>query len=407
MANEFTGLLADALNNPLIGLGAGLLSAPRGATLGQSIVSGLNVASGLQGQQSRNALLREGLRERQAAREAAEQRNAAIQQIAGQLASPQPADTAATERPIDLLRGFALIGPEDIAVIDEGGAVPGVSGPAASQGQAGGLLANATPQERQFMGLLAQAAPEQFIGLLAENLRPPRPGSLERDFTFLTSLGVSQDDALATLRRGTTVNVGEANKPLSVSDLKNLRLPDGSVPPIGMTPAQALQSGAVILTKEQQGGLDAAAKFGPVLDRLEALALGEGGVFSNIDPGFNNRAQAAFDLFIGGVTRERPNIAEYEALAQGTIAPIIRQLGDSGALSNDDVTRALALLPQIRDGFLLPDTREDARRKLDTLRSILEQGEKNLRGQIGQGTTRTTDTQATSGATANDPLGLR
>ena len=244
-------------------------------------------------------------------------------------------------------------------------------------------------QNRQdkVLGLLAEGAPETFAhGLLGNILQPAqRPTNLQREFEFLESMKIPRDEILEMLNKGTSITVGDGklDLPMSVSDLKNVRLPDGSRPKLGSTVRDVAKAGGIVLDTAQQKALEGAAKFGPVLDRLEELALGEDGVFVGIKPGIGNRIQAGFDLFISSLTRDNPNVSEFKDLGEGTIAPLIRQMGESGALSDGDVARALKILPQIMGDFLLPDTHVDARRKMDILRSILERGEANLRKGIG------------------------
>ena len=326
------------LSSPLVNLGTGLLASafddPR--NFGQALGRGLSLGQGFQGRALQNDFIRERIRDASLARGAQERRQNAVSMLQSRL---QGDDT---------------------------------QGPLTQQ-ETIGLLADISP------GLVAQ-------GLLSRALPPTtQPTRFQRDFAFLRSLGISEDEALQSLKRGTTVNVGNQDKPLSVSDLRNTRLPDNSIPPIGTTPKQLREAGGVVLTNEQQKGLEAAGKFKPVLDRLEKLALSEGGVFSNIEPGFGNRVNAAFDLFIGSVTRDNPNVSAYEDLAEGTLAPIIKALGESGALAEGDVQRGLGLLPRVRDQLLLPDTREDAVAKFNDLRKILERGERNLRKKLRSG----------------------
>lgn len=375
MANGTMGLLGDALGNPLIGLGAGLLAHRPGSTFGQALGQGIQFASGLQHQAARNELLREGLVAKKAQREQMAQRQAANQRLIALLTGEGGQPDGAP--PISLLEGFpGMEGPRPPIANDEGGAVPGVSPPQQMN-------------QRQFLGLLAEAYPEQFgQGLLGQIFAAPqKPTSFQRDFEYLTRVvGLSETDALDRLRKGTTVNVNAGGEePLKPSDLLKFRLPDGTTPPIGATASDVRSMGGVLMTNEQQKALDAANKYGPVMDRIEELALGEEGIFADIRPGLGNRVQSAWDLFIGSLTRENPNVSLYDDLANSTLAPLIKQFGESGALAEGDVERAMGLLPRIRSDFLLPDTREEAVQKLNTLRNILERGEKNLRKKLGQG----------------------
>lgn len=384
MANEpaedggIRRFLSGALENPLIGIGLGMLGAPRGATFGQRLGQGVGTATDLRSTALRNQAVREELVARKAAREQEAARRAAWDELLGVLGGGGSAagtvaggDAAATVAggPVDLLENFPGIGPRGrpAVAIDESGAVPGVSGPAGMD--RAGILA-----------LLAKAQPDAFAqGLLGQLFREPAgPTSFQRDYAFLLRQGLTPEAALDRLRRGTVVHVGEGEKPLSPSDLLRFRLPDGSVPPAGATTAEVTAMGGVLMTDAQQKGLDAAQKYGPVMDRIEELALGEGGIFTDIEPGLGNRVQAGFDLFIGSLTGDRPNVALYDDLVGSTLAPLIKQFGESGALAEGDVARAEGLLPRIRDEFLLPNTRAQAIEKLNTLREMLDRGARNI-----------------------------
>lgn len=338
---DVQGLLA----NPLFNVGTGLLAAgldsPR--SFGQALGQGLQFGRQQQTAAVRNQLVRERVLANQAALKAQTRRENALKMLQSRL---QGDDT---------------------------------------QGPLG---------REEALGLLSEIAPAQTAQSLLGQILPPqqRATGFSRNKAELVAEGLArgltrpqaEDRANKLLKQGgTTVNVGTPLKPFTPAELKNLRTPEGDIPPIGTTPADAKALGLTVLTTEQQKSLDTAGKFKPVMDRLEKLALGKGGVFTNVKPGLANRFRAGMDLFISSLDRQNPNVAEFDSLAKGTVAPIIRQLGDAGALSDGDVKRALGLLPQIQGDFLLPDTREDAKRKLDTLRSILERGEKKLRGTLG------------------------
>lgn len=384
MANaDFSSFLNGTLDNPLVGLGAGILSAPRGASFGQQLGHGLSFAGDLRTRALRNEAARGALRDQQAAREAVARRQDANQRLINLLA-PEGAATAAAPgagAPISLLGGFQA-DPRAHQVASAGGALP-----AAGAGPAAPL------DRRRVLGLLAEIAPERFAGGLLEQLlappaAPEKPTNLQREYEFLVGQGVSPEMALESLRKGTVVNVGgEGEKPLSASDLLKYRLPDGSLPPGGATQSEVTAMGGVLMTDQQQKALEAAKQYGPVLDQLERLALGEGGIFSDIEPGVSNRFQAGVDLFIGSLTRENPNIALYDDLVNSTLSPLIKQLGEAGALAEGDVARAQGLLPKMRGEFLLPDTREEAISKFNTVREILARGARNAERGVFPGRT--------------------
>jgi len=55
----------------------------------------------------------------------------------------------------------------------------------------------------------------------------------------------------------------------------------------------------------------------------------------------------------------------------GAIGGLVRSMGEAGSLSDGDVTRALALIPQLG---ATPDTEHEARAKLAELRKIISRG---------------------------------
>lgn len=71
-------------------------------------------------------------------------------------------------------------------------------------------------------------------------------------------------------------------------------------------------------------------------------------------------------------------IKSYEDFSKGTIGPIVRSLGEVGALSEGDVQRALNLVPN------LSDTPEEANRKMSDLMQVLQISKQNIIG-LGSG----------------------
>jgi len=258
--------------------------------------------------------------------------------------------------------------------------------------------ANAPAQAQsntQIMGALAAAFPQEFARGAFNKIfaKPTQPTTFQRDFNFLTTptaqggQGMTPETALKTLKKGTTVNVGQ-DKILSVGDLNKLQRPEGGSFPVGTTVAQAAAGGAVPVTAEQQKTNAAIENFTGIFDEIEALAIGEGGIFNEIEPGFASRAGAALRFGIDALTGEDPKVEQFEALTQGTLSALAKLLGEKGALAEGDVQRVANLLPQVRDEFMLPDTRESAVRKLGQVRGILNRGVKRAKGLLQSGPRR-------------------
>jgi len=93
------------------------------------------------------------------------------------------------------------------------------------------------------------------------------------------------------------ISIGEGRKPMSISDLSKLRMPDGSPPPVGMTPEEALAAGATLVTPAQEGKEKLGAETSGYKDTLRenAAALKEANDRYKKEPSPQNyaRLQAA------------------------------------------------------------------------------------------------------------------
>lgn len=245
-----------------------------------------------------------------------------------------------------------------------------------SFGQAlgGGIMAGQAVQSGAMDSALTRRLLEAQIG----NLQAPQEDRTITDLALLDALGLPRtEEGMARLSKargsqGTTINIGEKMaEPIPINQLASVRLPDGSTPPIGTTFGEAREMGATVQSAaEQQRSTQADAALG-ILGELEDLAIGPDGVFASVEPGFINRAGAAVLHGIDMATQESGEVSRYHDMSRSTLAPFIKMLGESGALAEGDVSRALGLLPKT---FPLPDTKEVATQKLKALREIIQRG---------------------------------
>lgn len=91
--------------------------------------------------------------------------------------------------------------------------------------------------------------------------------------------------------------------------------------------------------------------------------------------GLVGRGKQAMKLW-GGWTQSNTNAALLMSKA-GELASVARSLGEKGALANQDVARAAALIPSVID------TREVAQQKLKDMLTIIDSGEQNFRKSLG------------------------
>ena len=94
-----------------------------------------------------------------------------------------------------------------------------------------------------------------------------------------------------------------------------------------------------------------------VLDQLEGSL-----------PGLEGRGRIGGNIQqIFSATGLSPNVKIYNDFKNGVVIPLVRSLGESGALSNIDVERAVTLVPSVTD------TPKEASGKLQKLRSLISQ----------------------------------
>jgi hypothetical protein len=172
----------------------------------------------------------------------------------------------------------------------------------------------------------------------------------------------------------------ELDKPLTPTDLRSVRRPDGSQFEFGTTFREAQSAGAAVFSPDdlkRRQNVESALGMLTNLRELQGQIDDSGvikGVGSNMLARLANGIGNAVSAVAGTEAAEARTV--FRDLSRGTIAPLIRTLGDSGALSDGDVNRALALLPD--NGGLLPDSTTLANEKLDELEKIFRRAAESL-----------------------------
>jgi hypothetical protein len=76
-----------------------------------------------------------------------------------------------------------------------------------------------------------------------------------------------------------------------------------------------------------------------------------------------------------------PSVRQYTQFAEGTLAPIIKSLGETGVLTDRDIVRAYGLIPNLQD------SKGVAARKIEELRKLLTRAESATKDTGGGGAT--------------------
>lgn len=135
-------------------------------------------------------------------------------------------------------------------------------------------------------------------------------------------------------------------KPIPESDLPLwINTKTLETPKVGMSSEQAQAQGFKRITTGQRDKLDSIGSVGKILSKVENLMQD---VFPKTET-LLQRIGGAATRKAGAFTQTNTEAAKLEKLLNGTLAPIIRSLGEKGALSDGDVKRAISLFPRLTD----------------------------------------------------------
>jgi len=154
----------------------------------------------------------------------------------------------------------------------------------------------------------------------------------------------------------------QKDMPIPASDMPLWVHPDTlSNPQVGMTPKQAETAG---FKKMSTGQIDAVKSFGTVegvLGQVEGLMQK---VFPTEESSLG-RVSGAIQRQGGASLQTNIEASTLDSLINGTLAPIVRSLGEKGNLSDTDIKRARKLFPN------LTDRADVAWRKLSELKDLI------------------------------------
>lgn len=116
-------------------------------------------------------------------------------------------------------------------------------------------------------------------------------------------------------------------------------------PPVGMTPIEAQDAGYKRVTTGQKDVVNSMGSVSKIIDQIRGLM---DSVYPKTE-NFSERITGGVSRYVGAKTQTNTEAAKLQKLLKGTLAPIIRSLGEKGALSDGDVKRAIELFPALTD----------------------------------------------------------
>lgn len=198
----------------------------------------------------------------------------------------------------------------------------------------------------------------------------------------------------------TTINMPPSDTAMKINDIKAFTNDQGMHPEwaIGMTPSEFSKDPRakdyhMMSTLGEKNTVSESKVLG-MLDQYENMLFGPTGIYNDYGKWFNESPVAQqlgisgnetftklaetfknnYELWAQNDTR----VNTYTSFVEGTMAPIVRSMGDVGALNTDDIKRARSLLAQITGMNI--DKPETARAKMKELRTLMTRGDNAMTG---------------------------
>ena len=111
-------------------------------------------------------------------------------------------------------------------------------------------------------------------------------------------------------------------------------------------------------------------KSSNIAAELEGMLFGEKGIYAGVGNSVGDRLVAGIKANVQQFAQTDPRYRNYEQFALGALSPLVKSLGEVGALAEGDVERAKALVP-VTTG-LNPDSPAVAREKIAKLRRLAQ-----------------------------------
>ena len=161
------------------------------------------------------------------------------------------------------------------------------------------------------------------------------------------------------------------NEPLKAPELLHYIDKDGNHPAPGTTLNDVIQKGFKLASTQEVNMLLAGRGAESTVNQLDKYVLSIWGKEGEekITEGMRRRLISGASLAIDRAQQSNPDLNAYEAFGQGTLAPLIRAIGEKGALAEGDIQRGINLIPKTGNKIgELPDTSVVARQKMKQLR---------------------------------------
>ena len=168
------------------------------------------------------------------------------------------------------------------------------------------------------------------------------------------------------------LKMAPGNEPLKAPELLHYIDKDANHPPPGATLNDVISKGYRLASTQEVNMLLAGRGAESTVNQLDKYVesiWGKEGE-DKISEGIRNRTKSGVSFAVDRAQQSNPDLNAYEAFGQGTLAPLIRAIGENGALAEGDIQRGINLIPKTGNKLgELPDTSVVARQKMKQLRA--------------------------------------
>lgn len=143
-------------------------------------------------------------------------------------------------------------------------------------------------------------------------------------------------------------DLGPLDRPITEpEDLAKWRDPRTGAPATaGATPRELRDQGFATLTTEQTKSVDDLDQSLAIMDQIDEVAAR---IFTGPDRDLLTRALVGKGRELQALTQSNPDLVAYQRLVEGRLSPIVRALGERGALAEGDVERAVSNFAKLGD----------------------------------------------------------
>jgi hypothetical protein len=141
------------------------------------------------------------------------------------------------------------------------------------------------------------------------------------------------------------------------------------------TPWSEIQGKVESFTSEERKETGKRGRATAIREELEGMLFGEDGLYQDYPEAdsLEEKVKYGIEKNVQYFTQDDPRVKSYVEYAEGVLSPLVKSLGEAGALAEGDIERARSLIPRLT-GYKV-DSPTVAREKLRKLQALIDAGQ--------------------------------